>query len=220
MPNNVNFTFHVMDNEQTALRCLITLVNSTGFINSITIGQVLNDTNASIIQVLPGGNYSWSASCSDGFGTGSSPTYKFTVAAAPVLSCFIASGCSASTPIFSISSLTNAHAAQDTSFYPNKVCCNLTTGNLITTSGAKVLNLSSTTNAHAESPTAIPSFYPVPVYMGTTTPGVSINCRATIPLGSCGTDTCVVALSSGTNAHVEDCNSGLYPIKICCNATG
>lgn len=116
--------------------------------------------------------------------------------------------------VFKISALTNAHAGDINSDYPYNVCCQNMA--VTTTCDAAnpnvVLKLSSSSNAHAE--TASNTNYNTNICLE---PSSKVSCGV-IETGNCednGYETCLISLSSDTNAHVADCDSG-YSKKICC----
>ena len=229
---DVNFTFTPVDREQEKMTCLIALINQTGGLRRITLGEVLNFTNASIIENLEEGSYTWTASCSDGIGTGTSATMRFKVILLPLLRCYLTAACPVLfSKMFSLSSITNAHASQDPNdmAYTQKVCCNLTKGATLLNIGPNTvtcynqdknmsLKLSSPFNAHAEIPDTATPYYSSNICLKTSEPGISFLCRSTNGICDQIGETCVVSLSSDTNAHLESCISGNYPVKICCRA--
>ncbi|MGA2286576.1 MAG: hypothetical protein ABSG55_09945 [Dehalococcoidia bacterium] len=134
--------------------------------------------------------------------------------AAPAgLTCSVKPSCgTGEVGIFRMSSTSNAHAGTiGGSAYGNVVCCSGAAGLGTSCSGthATVLYLSSTDNAHVGT-----SGYPTQVCLSTTDPTVVCS-----EGGSCGySQTCLATISDNSNAHVADCSSGGYSIKVCCYA--
>ena len=125
--------------------------------------------------------------------------------------CDIATSCGpGEVPIFSVSSATNAHAAQDPSYYSNKVCCSVsgyqTFGN---SCDSGLFTLSDLVNAHV----SVNDYSNKICLVSSGSNGV--NC--VVEQGSCSNGRrCVVSVSSATNAHVADCNDNTYTNKLCC----
>ena len=134
------------------------------------------------------------------------------------LSCSVAPVCSGTT-VFKISDLSNAHAElASESNYPNLVCCQSSSYVLGTScaSGYTLLKLSDITNAHVEENIYSNYLNDACLSSGTGTLScayVSGDCF------SAGYDACVATISSDTNAHVADCVTDPYVIRICCKIT-
>ncbi len=111
--------------------------------------------------------------------------------------------------IFSISDATNAHAAQDPSYYNYKVCCSVsnyqTFGNSCSTG---LFTLSDIINAHVSK-----NDYSNKICLVSQGEnGVSCDIKS-----SCGSgEYCVVSVSDTTNAHVASCSDSAYTNKLCC----
>lgn len=229
----VNFNFTPSDIEQATLNCDININGTRVAVDSLPSGQPYNyayTLDAPAMGSLPI-EYYWSVTCTDGIGVNSSPTVRFSVVrealAISPLSCSVVSGqsCSNGIRVLSLSGWTNAHVDYSASSYPYTLCCNLTNGsiNYLTLSGTtQVMRLSSNLNAHASFDTGA---YLVPIYFGTS--GLAnppaINCwTQTSSCNTAANETCVLSLSSLSNAHVSTCDSGqgyVYPNIICCKAS-
>ena len=127
------------------------------------------------------------------------------------LICNVVSTC-ASTTIFKMSSLQDAHAEiSSQTNYNNQVCCSVNTGTLGTScaTGVTVLKLSANTDAHVEQSTQLN--YPINACLsfgsGTASCQYLLSCNAD--------ETCVAAISGATDAHVGDCSSS-FATKVCC----
>jgi hypothetical protein len=129
--------------------------------------------------------------------------------------------------LFAISDKANGHAAliENIGDYPWVICCEGTGLNrvkdiTIDPTAVKLLNLSGQADAHAEVQGSYA--YSIKAKMNNLECAyLEDNARAYPGTSICtenGYDTCVAALSSLTNAHVADCTSTIYPVKICCKA--
>ncbi|MBU2104762.1 MAG: hypothetical protein KKF67_03235 [Nanoarchaeota archaeon] len=130
--------------------------------------------------------------------------------------------CNENQRILRLSSESNAHGEvyNGAGNYPIEICYNEIFGKNYTEADPhlcgvveenKVLGLSASTNAHAQIPTL--TNYTSNVCYG------DLICRSAT---TCDTgESCVVTLSSSTNAHLATCNSlNNYSIKICCKSPG
>lgn len=137
------------------------------------------------------------------------------------IDCTITASCS-DTDLFHISNSTNAHAEISILFnYPNKVCCGSAEpiDTSCTSPDTKLIALSATTNAHVEK--IARTDYPIEVCMSSL--ASTITCSYITAAGngftactSAGYDTCAVSISADTDAHVADCTTDPYDIKVCC----
>lgn len=130
------------------------------------------------------------------------------------LICTIVANCS-DTILFRISALSNAHAEMpDNSNYPYAVCCRRNGDSLGTScsSGFTFLRLSAETNAHVQKNSYFE--YPFPVCLSS---NYNVLCDYTADsCASMGYTACIATISSDTNAHVADCVTDPYPLKVCC----
>jgi len=118
--------------------------------------------------------------------------------------------------VLGLSSNNNAHAElASESNYNYRVCCK-GEGNIgVLNSGYNFLDLYSDTNAHVELPGS-GGGYSSHVYISST--GHSVQCSMEPDCVSAGYETCLLSISSVTNAHTGDCNA--YPSnRICCRET-
>ncbi len=143
------------------------------------------------------------------------------VKSAPLtLSCDVTKNCQG-TPIFKMSALTNAHAENwSLNNYEYSVCCQvqgITIGNLCD-AGTQVIRLSADTNAHAEKAEYIPATYSKNICISAQANALLSCISTTQDCQSIGYDTCLATISGDTNAHVADCVTDPYPIKICCKS--
>lgn len=227
-PGDVYFNFTPYDNEQEKLDCQFLLDGS-----SVGLGTLKNNTEfTKTVSNVGLGQHYWAVSCSDGINTNTSETRKFYVQPLPILSCIVSNECGTLTPMLSLSGLTNAHVDSSplTNTYPYKLCCNLTkTGDPenylqnaecgLLTSSQPFISLSSPSNAHAAAPSVWPdTLYPIKkcFNVSSLTPSVTFSCSTKKDPCDSG-ETCVLTLSSDTNAHVASCdNQQAYGNKICC----
>ncbi|MBU1004659.1 MAG: PKD domain-containing protein, partial [Nanoarchaeota archaeon] len=114
--------------------------------------------------------------------------------------------------LFRMSALTNAHA-QTTGSYGYAVCCELPGGTLNMGSGAEVISLSSTTNAHVAVDGRYANTIKISSQEKTFYCANATECMAN--------ESCVVSISSASNAHAATCNASqgdVYQKKICCGS--
>lgn len=154
--------------------------------------------------------------CAQGF------TCQGNVCVSAVLSCQVASSC-ASSALLRLSGTTDSHAEiASLNNYGSIACCAY--ADSISTSCAspetKVVSLSANTDAHIEKPGQ--SDYPVDVCLSATGSNTFSCGYFNVPgngFAACtaaGFDTCVVTMSDFTNAHVSDCVTDPYDVKVCC----
>lgn len=129
------------------------------------------------------------------------------------INCSVTTTCS-DVDVFHISDLTDAHAELNTqSNYQYKVCCRANGTSLSVTNeiSGGIIGLSYPTDAHVEIGNQTNYGHHLKL-----NPGVGyMRCDF---LNSCsGYETCVASLSGYTDAHVGDCVTNPYQIKICCN---
>ncbi|MBU5689862.1 MAG: hypothetical protein QXM68_03100 [Candidatus Aenigmatarchaeota archaeon] len=130
------------------------------------------------------------------------------------LYCYVTNFCEY-TDVFHISDLTDAHAEINSeNNYEYKVCCNLNNGfdlNVVQRSYGGIIGFSYTTNAHAE--IGNKSNYE---YMIDMIPEHGdVFCTSAY---SCDDyNTCLVSISGETDAHLGDCVTNPYQLKICCS---
>ncbi len=134
------------------------------------------------------------------------------------INCTAKTACSSGeTEVLQISdglNFTNSHGAIPNSGYSGKICCTEITSTTCEGSAKTMVRLSGNTNAHAEGPAETTAGYNAvnAVCIGSAPQVTSITLRN----GSCNTgETCIVALSSVTNAHLAKCSDSAYPQKIC-----
>ncbi len=131
------------------------------------------------------------------------------------LVCNVKNSCSASEiEVIGLSARTNAHASLAPSSYLYKTCCYDTLNTTLSnTAGVSILNLSSQTNAHVQK-TSETNNYPYRVALSSTNTQLTCSYNPTCTQNQ----TCLVKISSNTNAHISDCTSS-YPISVCCEST-
>lgn len=146
------------------------------------------------------------------------------IAEVPISGCYIASTCNTGDEaIFSVSNVTNAHAALDPDNYSYKVCCpgtnisnvETSTGVSSSTDNALVLKLHQQTNAHVQQNTQTGYNYGIKIKKSdgnyATCTYQDTQCLPIHPV-------CIVSISGETNAHVANCSgTGAYTSKVCCN---
>ncbi len=129
------------------------------------------------------------------------------------LTCRTSLSCSSTErAVMKLSSDSNAHGSDKNSNYQYSVCCSPT--DLIGTDcGTTALKLSSIINAHAEKATY--SNYLTNICLSSQG---TLECHYEESSGSCTSGTCLVTMSSGTNAHLASC-SRPYKTTVCCSAS-
>ncbi len=129
------------------------------------------------------------------------------------MECSVTTTCS-DIDVFHISDLTDAHAELNTQTnYPYKVCCRAT-GTTLSVSNeisGGIIGLSYPTDAHVEIGSQINYGFHIKLQSG----NGYVRCDY---LDSCsGYETCVASISGFTDAHIGDCVTNPYQIKICCS---
>ncbi len=120
--------------------------------------------------------------------------------------------------VFEISSVVNAHSQLpgQPGDYPLKVCCSgvPSLSNSCTGNSVEVLGLSSKTNAHVEKNTFTNYLYSACLSASS---DYVLDCGYAADCSSLGKSyVCLAGISKDTNAHVERCDLGYYPLKTCC----
>ena len=143
------------------------------------------------------------------------------VKSAPLtLSCSVTNNCQG-TPIFKMSAPANAHAENwSLNNYEYSVCCQaqgITIGNSCDT-GVQVIRLSADTNAHAEKVEYAPAAYSKNICISAPSNALLSCISTTQDCQSIGYDACLATISGDANAHVADCVTDPYPLKICCKS--
>ncbi len=142
----------------------------------------------------------------------------FFVEGSRAITCSVTTDCPGAT-IFKMSGLTDAHAELSSgSDYDYKVCCEgAGLGTSCSGTYDVIIKLSGATNAHAEKSTL--NNYGIDVCISSTQ-ALSMDCDYTT--GTCADlgsgYTCLATISGDTNAHVADCVTDPYRIKVCCSA--
>lgn len=113
--------------------------------------------------------------------------------------------------VLKLSSATNAHGAVfSSSLFTQEVCAVGAGNNCASDNSNLVLKLSGNENAHAEVKDL--NNYNTKVCFG------DLDCSY-VESGNCPVGkTCLVTLSSKTNAHLALCENSVYPVKICCTS--
>lgn len=129
------------------------------------------------------------------------------------INCSVTTSCQ-DVDVFHISDLTDAHAELNTqNNYPYRICCRAegTTLSVSNEISGGIIGLSYYTNAHVEIGNQTNYFYHLKLVPGT---GYML-CDF---VNSCSNyETCIASLSDFTDAHIGDCITNPYQIKICCN---
>ena len=230
----ITFKFTPYDNEESTLQCVL-LIDGGQY----PLGELPSNEDAESTQMLNApavvgerDRHFWAVSCSDGTGTNSSETRRFTIigvpAALPVFGCTMSTSCDLTkyTQMFALSDWSNAHVTTtDSIYYPVKLCCNLMKSgdsknylqNNCASPSTPFVSLSASSNAHASAPGVLASNVCFKKN-STLSNDVSVSCA--IKDTPCGTgEMCIMTLYNSTGyfkAHAASCSILPYDHKVCC----